>query len=139
MANKEIIREALKLAKLKKGETFYDLGCGRGDVLIEAAKIGVKAIGYEISPFYYLYAKTRVAILKLTPLKRSSGKGGLIHTRIIIRYSDINNTDLPKADIVYCYLLPELLDKLNQKFLKELKKGSRLISVGFPIKNLSNR
>lgn len=137
MANKEIIRGALKLSKIKKGETFYDLGCGRGDVLIEAARMGAKAVGFEISPYYYLYAKIRVAILKLLPFICSSGKKGVIHTRIIVRYVNINFLNLSKADVVYCYLLPGLLEKLSHKFLKELKKNSRIISVGFPIKKLS--
>ena len=59
MADKKVISEALRLAKLKKGEIFYDLGCGRGDVLIEAAKFGAKATGFEISPYYYIYVKLK--------------------------------------------------------------------------------
>lgn len=122
MMDKIVIREALKLANLKKGEIFYDLGCGNGDVLIEAAKMGAKATGFEISPYYYIYAKLKTQAFK----------------NIKVKYRDINKVDFSKADVIYCYLLPEFLKKLASKFRKEMKKSSRLISVGFPIPMLKN-
>jgi ribosomal protein L11 methylase PrmA len=141
MANKIVIRRALKLAGLEKGENFYDLGCGNGDVLIEAAKMGAKANGLEISPFYYLYAKIRTTFWKQQiPKICSSTKRGLLPRKIeiIVEYANIYKVDLSEADVIYCYLMPEMLSKLAPKFKKELKKGSRLISVGFPIKALKN-
>lgn len=114
--------KALKLANLKKGEIFYDLGCGKGDVLIEAVKLGAKAIGFEISPFYYFWAKLRT----------------WSKPNINIKYQNINNIDFSKVDVVYCYLLPEFLEKLSFKFKKELKPGTRLISIGFPINDMGN-
>ena len=119
MADKKVVIESLKAAGLKKGDIFYDLGCGRGDVLICAEKMGAKAIGYEISPYYYIWAKIRT----------------LNKSNIKIKYQNINNVNLKKADVVYCYLLPKFLEKLSLKFKKELKEGARLISIGFPVKN----
>lgn len=139
MADKKVISEALRLAKLKKGETFYDLGCGRGDVLIEAAKIGAKAIGFEISPYYYLLAKLKTSIWRIYyPFTRSSKKmaSNNIFERISIRHKNIYSINLAKADVVYVYLLPKMLEKLTPKFKRELRKGNRLISIGFPIKNI---
>jgi len=118
MADRGVIRQALKLAGLKKGNVFYDLGCGNGDVLIEAAKMGAKAEGYEISPHYYLLAKIRTQKYK----------------NIKIIFSNIYSTNFARADVIYCYLLPEMLEKLAPKFRNEMEKGSRLISIGFPIK-----
>ncbi|KKQ17881.1 MAG: Methyltransferase [Berkelbacteria bacterium GW2011_GWA1_36_9] len=117
-ARKNLIHSALKLAHLEKGEIFYDLGCGDGISLIEANKFGAKAVGFEISPYYYLWAKLRT----------------LNKPNITVKYQNINNTNLQKADVVYCYLLPKFLEKLTPKFQRELKSGARLISVGFPIK-----
>lgn len=134
MVDKIVIQRALKLANLKKGEVFYDLGCGRGDVLIKAGEMGAKAIGFEISPYYYLYAKIRIGILKLIPFNCSSIKKGLNPRRVTVFYKNIYKTNLSKADVVYCYLLPKMLEKLTPKFKKELKKGGRLISIGFPLK-----
>ena len=120
MVDKKLICRALKLVGLKKGEIFYDLGCGNGDVLIEAAKIGAKVRGYEISPFFYLWARLRTAK----------------YSNIKIDYQNIFKADLAKADVIYCYLWPKMLEKLAPKFKRELKSDSRLISIGFPIENL---
>lgn len=122
MADKKIICQALKLTGLKKDEIFYDLGCGNGDVLIEAAKIGAEARGYEISPLFYLWARLRTAK----------------YSNIKIDYQNIFKADLAKADVIYCYLWPKMLEKLASKFKGELKTGSRIVSVGFPIKALKN-
>lgn len=122
MADKKVVRESLKAAGLKKGDIFYDLGCGRGDVLMEAEKMGAKAIGYEISPYYYILAKIRT----------------LNKPNIKIKYQNINNVNLSKANVVYCYLLPKFLKKLSLKFLRELKLGCRIVSIGFPINQLKN-
>lgn len=135
MANRQVIIKSLKLAKIKKGEIFYDLGCGNGEVLIEAAKLGAKAVGFEISPYYYLWARVRIAFFKTLILytkPRSSGK-----MYIEIKFRNIFDVGLSKADVIYCYLLPKFLEKLSAKFQKELETGNRLISMGFPIKGMS--
>lgn len=128
-----IIKKALKLANIKRGEVFYELGCGTGDVLIEASKFNVKAIGFEISPFYYLIAKIR---LFLFTILHSSFSSCSIKKRNNVVYENMLSVDLSRADIVYCYLLPKLLEKLSSKFLKELKPTARVISIGFPIPKL---
>lgn len=35
-----------------QGETLVDLGSGDGQVVIEAARRGIKAVGYELNPVY---------------------------------------------------------------------------------------
>lgn len=119
-ADREVINFALKSARLKKGEIFYDLGSGNGEALIEAAKLGALATGFEISPFYYLWSRLRT----------------LKYPNIQIKFKNINDVEFRRADVIYCYLLPKFLEKLSPKFKKELKIGTRLISVGFLIKNM---
>ncbi len=115
-----IISQALKKAKLKTGEVLYDLGSGNGEVLLVAEKLGVKALGYEISPFYFLWAKCRT----------------YRHKNIEVRFQNIERLNLSKVDVIYCYLMPSILKKLATKFQKELKKTARLISIDFQIKNM---
>lgn len=115
-----IIKKALKLAQLKKGEVFYDLGCGKADSLVIANSFGAKATGFEISPYYYIWSKIRA----------------LPHLNIAVKYRNLKNVDLGKADVVYCYLLPEFLEKLSPKFKYELKKSARLISISFKVPGL---
>lgn len=118
----DIIKKALALVNLKKGEIFYELGCGTGEVLLEAQKFGAKAVGFEISPFYFLISKLRT----------------WQYPNIKVKFQNIRRIDLRKADVVYVYLLPEFLEQLSPKFKKELKKSSRLVSIGFPVSGLSN-
>lgn len=123
MVDKPTIRQALKLAELKKREMLYDLGCGNGDVLIEAAKKGAKATGFEISPYCYLWAKIKTAKYR----------------NIKIHYQNIFPADISQADVIYCYLMPKILEKLGPKFQRELKVGTRVVSIGFPIKKMEKK
>ena len=51
----------LGLAKVKKGDTVYDLGSGDGRVVIAAAKeFGVKAVGFEMDPDLVKLARENV-------------------------------------------------------------------------------
>ena len=45
------VREMLKLAKVQKTDVLYDLGCGDGRIVIEAAKTyGTRGVGIDIDP-----------------------------------------------------------------------------------------
>lgn len=117
----EIIREAFKLADLKGGDKFYELGSGLGKGLIIASKeFGAKATGIEISPFHYI-------ISKLKTLKAKNIK------IILANYKNIN---LSKADVIYCYLSPGLMKELLSKFSQELAFGARVVSSAFEIEGL---
>src|SRR3989338_4359594 len=45
----EVIKKILKLAGVKNGKKFYELGSGDGRVVIEAAKLKASAVGIEQS------------------------------------------------------------------------------------------
>ncbi|MES0341538.1 MAG: hypothetical protein ABUK08_04405 [Candidatus Humimicrobiaceae bacterium] len=54
----KIIKKMLKLAEVKPGDIVYDLGSGDGRVIIEAARsFGAKAVGIEIDPLRFIWAK----------------------------------------------------------------------------------
>lgn len=104
----------------KKDLVFYDLGCGNGDILLLADDFKMKAVGFEIAPFYYTLSKLRT----------------LFRKNITVKYLNILKADISGADIIYCYLLPPLLKKLSLKFRSDIKKNAIVISAGFPIDNL---
>lgn len=122
--SRKVIKRILREAGLKSGEFFYDLGCGDGKVLLAASKnYGCKAVGYELNLPVFLLAKFKVFIL---------GKS----KDIKIYFKNFLNQDLSGADVIFCYLSPRLMKKLEEKFKKESpKKGIRIISFAFSIKD----
>lgn len=112
------IRKILKITGVKKGKKFYELGSGDGRVVLEAAKLGAHAIGIEQSWIRVLYSRWKAQSLSLHL------KGG----NVKFYHGDIFNRTYPDVDIVYIYLLPKGVRKLETKLKAELKKGSVVIT-----------
>lgn len=108
----------LALAALKPGEVLYDLGCGDGRVVIEAARrYRVRAVGYEIDP--YLAAEARAAV-------KAHGLESLVE----IRQADLFTADLSPAQVIFLFLLPQLNERLKPQ-LARCRPGTRVLSHEF--------
>src|SRR3989344_4526870 len=107
----------LKLADIRPGQKFYDLGCGDGKLVFAAAGAGAEAVGFEISLLPYLIALSRSLYVK--------------NSKII--FKDFWKADLSDADVVYIFLTPKVNPKVKIKLEKELKKGSKVIAYSWPI------
>jgi len=113
------IREALKLAGVKKGDMVYDLGSGDGrSVVIAAKEFGGRGIGIEIDPLRFYLSKL------LAKLKGVSNQTKFIKKSFF-------DVDISNANIVFVYLVPKALERLKPKFLKELKKGTKIVSINY--------
>ncbi|SEM22538.1 Mycolic acid cyclopropane synthetase [Syntrophus gentianae] len=112
------IRKALDAVSMKPGELLIDLGCGDGRTLREARKrYGVICHGFEINPLAFLKAK-------LLTFGRKGTK---------VFYRNFWGVDLGKADVISCYLFPDVMQRLEKKLAGELACGARVISFNFPI------
>lgn len=112
----------LKAAKLKPGMKIYDLGSGDGRLVHKAAKeYGATAVGYEYSPFVWLWAKF------LSLFWRSGAK---------LKYGNFWRKDISDADIIVCYLLPHSMKRMRRDLMPQLKKGTLIISHAFSIPDL---
>ena len=101
---------------MKADQMLIDLGCGDGRVLREAQKrYGVRAIGYEINPLAYLKAR----LFSFGPNK------------IKIRRENFWQADLSEADVVFCYLYPDVMKRLASKLAEGLKPGAVVVSSNF--------
>jgi hypothetical protein len=112
----------LSVMQLKAGDKLYDLGCGKAHFLIYAAsKCDICGVGYELSFWPYLWARFNVWI---------SG------AKVKIYLKNFLTADLSDADMVFCYLFPEAMVKLEDKFQQELKIGAMVVSNSFPLPQL---
>lgn len=130
----KIIEQVLANVSIQPNKTVYDLGCGDGRVLLAAAKMQPKAtyIGIERAFWPYLLAKYKTRTVE----------------QISIYRGDITKLTLQQSALVVCYLLPELLAKIqfnSQDIISieyqipgrkpnktiVLKKHSRLVSKMF--------
>jgi len=116
---RDVVKEMLKLAGVTKNDVVYDLGCGDGRVVIEAAATyGARAVGVELKP--ELVQKAREAVKK---------RG--LQKLITIKQGDLLEEDLSPATVVTLYLLPEANRKLKSRLEKQLRPGARVVSHDF--------
>jgi hypothetical protein len=114
-------RQILSAVDLKPGEKIYDLGCGKASLLILAAKeFGAIGIGYELSLWPYLWSRFNILISR---------------AKVEVRMKNFFKADLSDADVIYCYLFPSVMARLEPKFAKELKPTTRVVSYGFKLPN----
>ena len=114
-------RQILQSVELKPGEKIYDVGCGKASLLVLAAKeFGAKGIGYELSLWPWLWSQFNIFVSR---------------ANVEVRMKNFFKADLSDADVIYCYLFPEIMARLEPKFAKELKPTARVVSYGFKLPN----
>ncbi len=114
--------EILDALKLTSSAVLYDLGCGDARVLFAATRRvpNARCVGVDVALAAYLLARLRRWYV-----------GNPKNVTLI--KANFFNLDLSNATHIYCYLYPNVMDELHQKFLKQLKPGTRVISCDFEI------
>ncbi|MBT8490727.1 MAG: class I SAM-dependent methyltransferase [Deltaproteobacteria bacterium] len=112
------VKTFLDAVPMRENQMLVDIGCGDGRVLSEAKKrYGVRALGFEVNPLAYTMAKLRTVRLK----------------GVSVRCKNFWNVHIGDADVIFCYLFPDVMKRLAQKLENELKPGTRVISCNFPL------
>ena len=110
------IERSLDLLELKRGDRFYDLGCGDGRALLAAEKRGANAVGFEMSPWAFLKARFT--------LWRNNSKAKVL-------FKNFYRENIADADAVFCFLLTDVMPRVEKKLLNELRPGIKVVSYGF--------
>lgn len=119
--NKKVARAACRLLKITKKDIVYELGSGDGEFILTAAKEfkAKKAIGIEIE-------HTRLLI---SEIRRKLGK---IENAKFVR-KDFKKVKLNDATVVYFYLVPNVIKRIMPKLKKELKPGTKIVSLKYKV------
>jgi len=114
-----VVDRMLGLARVDRGDTLYDLGCGDGRIVVTAAsKYGARGVGIDLNPE------------RIAEAQANARKAG-VEQRVSFRVANLFETDLSPATVVSLYLLPEVNLKLRPRLWAQLKPGSRVVSHAF--------
>lgn len=117
------VQRMIALAAISPQTVVYDLGAGDGRIVIAAAKAGAKqAIGLEIAILPYLVAWCKIW---LSGVARNAS----------MQFKNIYRCSFAQAGVVFIFLTPGAMAKLEAKLLDELPTGARVISYAFRFPN----
>ena len=116
------IKNTLDFIQLDSKDVLVDIGAGDGKVLLAAEKRGARAIGFELSP-----------IMAFVIWLRTLGK-----KKIQIKMQNFYKKKIPaEATVIFAFLMPENMDKVQKYLTKQELSNVRLVAVyAFPFKKL---
>jgi len=116
-----VVSDMLRYADVTEKDFLIDLGSGDGRIVLTAAKVfGARGFGVEIKED--LVKKSNAAAEK-------EGLAG----RVKFMKADLFATDMSQATVITMYLLPDTVNLLKDKFLNELRPGTRIVSHDYPL------
>ena len=119
----KVVKSIIDNIPIKKGAVVYDLGCGDARFLIAAEKkYQIKGKGYEISTIPFTLAWLNKIIHR---------------SKVSLYLGNFFKKEIHDADMIFCYLYPETMVKVAEKIRKECKKGTKLVSNTFRIKDMT--
>ena len=119
--------EILKEVSFKKDGLFVELGSGDARITRTAVKsYPIRGMAVDVNGLLIIWSKL---------LSKLDGT----YPRMNFAVKNILAVDLVKADYIYLFLFPALIDKLVPKFDKELKKGTIIISHGFQVEEYKRK
>ncbi len=114
-----IVAKMLELARVPKDDVVYDLGSGDGRIVIMAAqRFGARGVGVEIDPDLVWEA-------------HENAQAAGVADRVEFLLQDLFETDLRDATVVTLYLLESVDLQLRPKLWRELRPGTRVVSLAF--------
>jgi len=82
-----------------------------------------KLVGVEYSFLPYLLGQIQNSFLK---------------DKLILKKENLFKVNLKEANVIYCYLNPGMMRKLEDKFRQECQADTVIISYAFPLPNMTS-
>jgi len=115
----EVVERMLELAGTRADDYVIDLGSGDGRIVIAAARrYGARGLGIELDQ-------------ALVRASRDNARRAGVADRASFIQGDVLIADFSRATVLTVYLLPELIGRLQPRFLTDLKPGTRIVSHAF--------
>jgi hypothetical protein len=116
-----VVSDMLRYADVNAEDFLIDLGSGDGRIVRTAAKVfGARGFGVEIKD-------------ELVRESNEAAKNEGLADRVRFLKQDLFKTDLSQATVITMYLLPDTVNLLKDKFLSELRPGTRIVSHDYPL------
>ena len=116
-----VVSDMLRYADVGPEDFLIDLGSGDGRIVLTAAKVfGARGFGVEIKDDL---------VKKANEAAQQEG----VADRVKFLKQDLFKTDVSQATVITMYLLPDTVNLLKDKFLNELRPGTRIVSHDYPL------
>lgn len=113
-----VVKKAFDRLGLGAGDRLVDLGAGDGKIVLEAARRGATAVGWELSPILWLVAKVRTW--------RQRGA--------MIRYGNFYKQPLGEATVVFAFLMPNNMPRVRAYVAgQRVPHGRYFLAYAFPL------
>lgn len=114
------IESMVDLAGLAPGARVADLGSGDGRVLLEFARRGIEAHGFEINPVLVAMSRRHI---------RRAGMASLASAH----WGNFWRQPLDEFDAVVTFQVFWVMKRLEKKLARELRPGARFVSNRWPL------
>ena len=105
----------VEVAAIAPGEKAADLGSGDGRVVIELARRGAEAHGYEVNPVLVMISRRNI---------RRAGLAG----KAFVHWKSFWRTDLARFDVLTVFQVDFVMGRLEAKLKRELTPDTRIVS-----------
>jgi|SRR6185436_5323146 len=117
----EVVDRMLELAEVTAEDVVYDLGCGDGRIVVEAAKrYGARGVGVDIEPYW---------------IEQARGNAQAAGVEALVRFEDADalEVDLGQATVIMLYLVPWSMQRVGTLLAERAHAGTRVVSHNFEV------
>ena len=117
----DVVVRMLELAGVTSSDVVYDLGCGDGRIVIEAAaRFGARGVGVDIDP------------VRIAESVANAELAGVSH---LVRFveQDAMTVDVSEATVVTLYLFASSNERLLPRLTAQLRPAARIVAHEFSL------